>query len=177
MKRFSLGLAMGSGVVVALAVGVWLTIAYTGFYNVAATDPHSDTIRWTFEKTRDRAVERQSAVVKLPEEFGAEKVAEGAEHYAESCVLCHGGPGEEAAEWSHGMRPKPPHLAEAAKEWEPEEIYWIAQNGFKLTGMPAFGESHSEEEILALTAFVTKLPGMTEKEYKQLTGTTGQSDQ
>jgi hypothetical protein len=50
MKRFILGLPMGSGAVVALAAGVWLTIACTGFYNVAATDPHSDTKRWTIEK-------------------------------------------------------------------------------------------------------------------------------
>ncbi|MFG6661176.1 hypothetical protein [uncultured Sulfitobacter sp.] len=63
MKRFILGLPMGSGAVVALAAGVWLTIACTGFYNVAATDPHSDTKRWTIEKTRLPAAVRKISLI------------------------------------------------------------------------------------------------------------------
>jgi len=68
------------------------------------------------------------------------------------------------------MRPEPPHLVEAATEWTPEEIHWIVSNGIKMTGMPAFGEHHSPEEIVALTAFVSALPGLSADDYTTLTG-------
>ncbi len=67
------------------------------------------------------------------------------------------------------MRPEPPHLTEAATEWTDEEIRWIVSNGIKMTGMPAFGSHHSPEEIVALTAFVSALPGLTADDHETLT--------
>src|SRR3546814_13447869 len=96
--------------------------------------------------------------------------AQGARYYAESCAYCHGGPGQEPAEWSRGMRPEPPHLTEAATEWTDQEIHWIVSNGFKMTGMPAFSEHHSPEEIVAIATFVRALPGLSADDYSRLTG-------
>lgn len=153
-----------------LGVVVWLTIAYTGAYNVAASDQHFDAVRWTLDTTMHRSVANRAGGVDLPENVSEDLLAEGAGHYAESCAHCHGGPGQEPAGWSRGMRPEPPHLTEAATEWTGEEIYWIAANGIKMTGMPAFGEHHSPEEITAITAFVKALPGLTADDYSRLTG-------
>lgn len=110
--------------------------------------------------------------MELPESFSEELIAEGAGYYSESCVYCHGAPGQEPTEWSHGMRPEPPHLVEAATEWTTEEIYWIAENGIKMTGMPAFGSYHGPEEIAAIAAFVSQLPGLSPEGYAALTGGT-----
>src|SRR3546814_13698030 len=82
---------------------------------------------------------------------------------------CHGGPGQEPAEWSRGMRPEPPHLTEAATEWTDQEIHWIVSNGFKMTGMPAFSEHHSPEEIVAIATFVRALPGLSADEIGRAT--------
>ena len=71
------------------------------------------------------------------------------------------------------MRPRPPHLVEAASEWSPQEIYWLVEHGLKMTGMPAFGGRHAPEEIVALTAFVTELPGLTPEDYAALTQSDG----
>src|SRR3546814_3154974 len=97
-------------------------------------------------------------------------LAQGAGYYAESCAYCHGGPGQEPAEWSRGMRPEPPHLTEAATEWTDQEIHWIVSNGFKMTGMPAFSEHNSPEEIVAIATFVRALPGLSVDDYSRLTG-------
>ena len=67
------------------------------------------------------------------------------------------------------MRPEPPHLTEAASEWSAAEIYWIVENGIKMSGMPAFGAHHGPEGIMALTAFVTQLPGLSPEDYRALT--------
>lgn len=159
------------GVVGTILVGVvvWLLVVYTGAYNVAATDQHADAVRWTLDTTLRRSVAQRADDVALPESIPRNVLAEGARHYAESCAHCHGAPGREPAEWSRGMLPEPPHLVEAATEWAPEEIHWIVENGIKMSGMPAFGPHHDEDELLALTAFVSALPGLSEGDYAALT--------
>ena len=168
MKKFGAGTAVGIVGTILVAIAVWLTVVYTGAYNVAASDQHADAVRWTLDTTMPRSVASRAGGIELPEDPSL--VAEGAGHYAQSCAYCHGAPGQDAAEWSRGMRPEPPHLMEAATEWTPEEIHWIVANGIKMTGMPAFGEHHSSAEILALTAFVSALPGLSAEEYARLTG-------
>ena len=46
-----------------------------------------------------------------------------------------------------------------------EEIHWIITNGIKMSGMPAFGQHHGPEQIVALAAFVDALPGLTPEGY------------
>ena len=60
-------------------------------------------------------------------------------------------------------------MAHAAEEWKPAEVHWILEHGIKMTGMPAFGPTHSEDELWAITAFVEQLPEMTEQEYATMT--------
>ena len=163
------GIAFGVVVTLLVAIVAWLTIVYTGAYNVAASDMHADVVRWTFDATMHRSVANRAGGVKLPERFSEDLVSEGAEHYAESCAHCHGAPGQDPAEWSRGMRPEPPHLVEDASEWTPEEVHWIVENGIKMTGMPAFGPHHEAKTILAITAFVSQLPGLSPEDYKTLT--------
>ena len=170
MKSMLSGIVVGVVATVLVAVAVWLTVAYTGAYNVAASDQHSDAVRWTLDTTMRKSIERRSGDVELPETFTDDLVAEAAGHYAESCVYCHGAPGEDPTDWSRGMRPEPPHLMEAAAEWSREEIYWIVENGIKMSGMPAFGDHHGPQEIAGLAAFVSRLPGLSPEDYAALTG-------
>ena len=46
-----------------------------------------------------------------------------------------------------------------------QEIYWLVENGAKMTGMPAFGPTHDEEAMWNITAFVKAMPDMTEARY------------
>ncbi|QLF71616.1 cytochrome c (plasmid) [Peteryoungia desertarenae] len=178
MKRSPVifGIAIGAIGVILVGLIVWLTIVYAGLYNVAATDDHADVVRWSFDRTMERSIRRQAVDIDLPENPPEDVIAEGARHYAESCVYCHGAPGEDPTDWSRGMRPEPPHLAEAASEWTTEEIHWIVTNGIKMTGMPSFAQ-HSPEEINAIVAFVDALPGLTVEDYARLTNATGSSGQ
>lgn len=166
------GIIVGVGATLLLAVAAWLTFVYTGIYDVGASDTHADVVRWTLDKTMRRSVATRAAELDLPDSFSAAQVAEGARHYSDSCVHCHGAPGREPAEWSRGMRPEPPHLTEAASEWTPEQIYWLADNGVKMTGMPAFGGHHGHEELVAITAFVAQMPGLSPEDYAAMTRVT-----
>ncbi len=169
-KQFYRGLALGVVGTVLAVLAAWLGVAYSGVYNVAASDPHADAIRWTLDIAMHRSVARRAdGAVSLPERPSRDLLAAGAGLYAETCVYCHGAPGQDPAQWTRGMRPEAAHLADAASEWTAEEIHWIVDNGIRMTGMPAFGSYHSPEEIVALTAFVSALPGLTAEDYARLT--------
>jgi mono/diheme cytochrome c family protein len=48
------------------------------------------------------------------------------------------------------------------------EIYWIVKHGTKLTGMPAFGPTHDEQELWGLVALAKEMPRMSPEHYRQL---------
>jgi mono/diheme cytochrome c family protein len=48
------------------------------------------------------------------------------------------------------------------------ELFWVVQNGIRMTGMPAFGPTHKDEEIWKIVAFLRHLPALTPEEEKAL---------
>lgn len=145
---------------------VMLLAVYAGSYNIAATEDHSPFVRWMLETTMENSVKRQAGSIEAPE-FTQEMIASGAAEYKSMCEACHGGPGVDPDSWSRGLLPQPPKLHEVADEWEANEIFWLVKHGVKMTGMPAFGENHGDDELWAVAAFVTRLAEMTEEEYAQ----------
>lgn len=167
-SRIGLGIAIGVMGVLAVAGIAGLTIAYTGAYNIAATEKHFSFTRWAFETTFHNSVEQRAAGVSSPEKLTPEMLQAGAAAYKAMCQHCHAGPGVDRSEWASGMRPRPPHLAEAATGWSPQEVFWIAKHGIKMTGMPAFGPTHEDKALWNIVAFVKELPAMTPERYASL---------
>ena len=95
-------------------------------------------------------------------------IAEGAEHYAAMCTGCHLAPGMHENEMRPGLNPKPPILASLPSQ-DPREQFWIVKHGLKMTAMPAWGATHTDEEIWNIVAFLQKLPGMSPTRYRALT--------
>jgi len=52
------------------------------------------------------------------------------------------------------------------KDSKPSELFWITKNGIKMTGMPAFGKTHSDDKIWAIVSFIELLPNMTKEQYE-----------
>jgi mono/diheme cytochrome c family protein len=163
-------------VVVVVAVVFGLIFIYSGVYDVAATRPHTALMRWVLSTTMDESVEHHARNVVVPSGFDQIDPANGIGHYREMCVTCHGAPGVEKGEIGQGLNPEPPDLQEAAADWSPAELYWIIRSGVKMSGMPGFGGTHTEEQLWAITALVHRLPGMTADEYKSLAGTHASPD-
>jgi mono/diheme cytochrome c family protein len=145
-------------------------VVYTGSFNIAATEEHTSFVRWAFDTTFRNSVELRAADLAAPENFTPSMIAAGASEYKARCQHCHAGPGVKPAEWASGMRPKPPHLIEAAAHWTPQEVFWLAKHGAKMTGMPAFGPTHSDSTLWNIAGFVKQLPAMTPERYAELTG-------
>lgn len=159
------------GVLVLVAVLGAAAYAWLGFYNIAASDPHADVVAWSLDTTMVRSVERraETEVGAVPALAEPERIRAGAEHYlGEGCVTCHGAPGFERAGYAEPMRPRPPMLAEEAGEWTDRQLFWIIEHGIKMSGMPAFGETHGDEEIWSLVAFLRRLPDLSAAEIEDL---------
>ena len=169
-KAAGLDVAAGALGVIAILGLAGLFIVYSGTYNVAATQEHTALTRWAFGTTFRNSVERHAEGMVAPGPATAEMIAAGAASYKAMCHHCHGGPGAARAGWASGMRPRPPHLVEAASEWEPGEVFWLLRHGVKMSGMPAFGPTHDDRTLWNIVAFVKDLPGMTPERYAALGG-------
>ncbi len=146
-----------------------LAVVYTGAYDVAADSPHTRLTRWALSTTMDNSVERQAAGIEAPDLSEPARLREGAAHYKENCEVCHVGPGVEESEIHKGLNPHAPELVRSADDWSPSELFWITKHGIKMSGMPAFGRTHSDEEIWNIVAFVQELPKMSAARYAELT--------
>jgi mono/diheme cytochrome c family protein len=154
-------------IVVLLAV-VCLGFVYSGVYDVAATRPHSRAERWLLRTLMERSVHARLDEVPGPPAESEELLATGFHHYDEMCVVCHGAPGVERSEIGEGIEPEPPDLADKAGNWTLPEIFWITSHGIKMAGMPAFGPTHTEEEIWGISMFTKRLPEIGAAEYARL---------
>ncbi|MDX1624827.1 MAG: cytochrome c [Gemmatimonadota bacterium] len=164
MSRTTPALAGALAAVVGLAVA-GLVVLYAGWYDVSATSGHADLTERVLGALQHRSVSARAGDldVTLPTDSAA--LEHGFVHYDAMCVDCHGAPGVERGETGKGMSPTPPDLAEEAEEWSDAELFWITKHGIKLAGMPAYGPTHSDEELLGIVAFVRRLPQLDSAAY------------
>lgn len=154
--------------VIIIAIAIGFVVMYSGAINVAATVPHSAAARYFLSTTMDNSVRHHAKGIKVPPLDNPDMIMMGFRHYREMCVMCHLAPGMKATEIHKGLTPEPPELHEGVDEWQPNELFWIVKNGVKMTGMPAWGPTHSDEKIWAIVAFLEKLPHMNAAQYKEM---------
>lgn len=152
--------------VIAFAFG--FLVMYSGVYNVGTSNHDYAAANWMLDNGMVRSVKWHSRHIKAPPLTDSTMIEDGFRHYDEMCVGCHGAPGIKPGDIAHGLWPEAPDLAESAPEWTPAQLYWIIRNGVKFTSMPAWGPTHSEKELWAMTAFVAQLPHVSAAQYKAM---------
>jgi mono/diheme cytochrome c family protein len=160
--------ALAFAIVAALLASIGYV--FSGRYDVAASSPQSVLAAWVLDETMEQSVREHAASIPVPPLQDRQQVHTGYEHYAAMCEMCHGAPGVEPSELARGLEPAPPllHEDEESTEWNAADLFWITKHGIKMTGMPAWGATHSDEEIWAIVAFVQKLPELSAEEYAAL---------
>ncbi len=145
-----------------------LLVIYAGVYNVAATWPDIAPVRWVLDTTMDHSVKHHAARIAVPPLDDPAMVRRGSGHYRRMCAFCHGAPGMPIGDLGQGLNPAPPALTESVPDWKPNELFWIAKNGVRMTGMPAWGVTHTDEQLWDIVAFLQRLPTLTPAEYQTL---------
>lgn len=149
--------------VLAAFAGIYI---YVGAYNIAADAPHSRLVYGTLDALREKSIAARSRGIRAPADLGSpERIAVGAGLYQEMCTGCHLGPGVEKSELSQGLYPPAPELARG-DDLSPAEQFWTIKHGVKLSAMPAWGKTHSDELIWDMVAFIRQLPRMSAQQYQ-----------
>jgi mono/diheme cytochrome c family protein len=151
-----------------LALGA-AAVAFTGSFDVSASRPPGVLEKRVAGFALDHSVARRAPKGDNPQGKDPEALRTGMAHYKEMCVFCHGAPGVDASEAGEGLNPPAPDLTgNKTQKRSDGELFWILQNGIRMTGMPAFGGTHKDEELWKLVAFLRHLPALSPDEEKAL---------
>lgn len=155
-------------ITIVVLIGIFIIFIYSGSYNVSQLVHHSPVTQWAINTTVEHSIDSRDKDIKAPPMNDTTMLQEGFSHYNEMCVTCHGGPGIEPDDLAKGLYPEPPKFYKSDDMPDTTEAFWIIKNGIKYTSMPAFGPTHSDQKIWAITDFLlNKLNKMTPQEYQQ----------
>ncbi len=159
------------------AAGGGLGFAFSGLADVAATSPHWAITERILSTAMEYSVRRRANDIEPPAFLEEDaRLRAGALAYDDMCASCHGAPGAEPGVVGKGLNPAPPELATEAEEWSAAELFWITQHGVRMTGMPAFGPTHADEELWEIVALVRQLPRMSPARYRALVSSDVEGD-
>jgi mono/diheme cytochrome c family protein len=146
---------------------------YSGWYDVGALTPDNQVVAWALHNVSDRSINARLAGITVPPDADLDKpdmIKAGGHIFAENCVVCHGGPGLKPTAIAEGINPQPPNLFRANRKPRMNEMFRFIKYGVKMTAMPGFGKTHSDDDIWSVAAFLRKAPGMTPQDFATLTG-------
>jgi mono/diheme cytochrome c family protein len=113
-----------------------------------------------------RAATRTNAVPDSPE-----VLAEGLAHFADHCASCHANDGSGKTTMGQGLSPRAPDLRlPATQQLSDGTLFYIIENGVRLTGMPAWGTGAAEGEAASwrVVRFIRHLPSLSEAELQRM---------
>jgi mono/diheme cytochrome c family protein len=95
---------------------------------------------------------------------------EAAAHWADHCASCHGNDGKGKTPLGQQMYPRAPDMAlQSTQRMSDGELFFIIENGVRLSGMPGWGgAAHGEEDSWKLVHFIRHLPSLTSSEIEAM---------
>jgi mono/diheme cytochrome c family protein len=158
-------------IVLIIAAGIWI---WSGAYDIGADVAHWKPTSRAIHALVDHSVEKRARDIQVPDLTSPAMIAEGAQHYAGMCTGCHLAPGKTESEMRAGMYPRPPNLTRFAPD--PAEAFWVVKHGIKMSGMPAWGKTHSDDKLWAIVAYLQQQPKMSVQRYQALTANAAAED-
>lgn len=164
----------------ALGVVVTLVLAAAGGYLIVTGGwfpANADAVPGALEKWAARTSLRATIAREMPQgdgpiAAGPENLRAGMKLYGENCAFCHGLADGKATNSALGLFQKPPQLAKRPVTNDPSgSIYWKIAHGIRFTGMPAYREHLTEDQLWQLTVFLKnmeKLPAPLDAEWTAL---------
>ncbi len=165
MLKFLLGFAVA--VVVVLTAG----FCYVRFGFV---DPRADLpVDWLESKIAmpalDAAVDRRAPEAHNPLQPTDSNLIAGMKIYQTNCAGCHGDIQHSHAAFGDAFYPRAPQFAEDAADMPENQNFYIIQHGIRLSGMPGWKGTLSEQETWQVTTFLShmdKLPAQVSEAWK-----------
>jgi len=104
-------------------------------------------------------------------------MADAMAHWADHCATCHANDGSGQTVIGQNLYPPAPDMRLPATQNRTDgELYYIIQNGIRMTGMPGWGQPGElqSDGSWQLVLFIRRLPNLTAAELEQMKSPTPQ---
>jgi mono/diheme cytochrome c family protein len=163
VKRWCMGLA---AVTAALFLAGPILFLAGG---ISARPEPSTPEAWIARRLRGLAIPSSARTARNPVPLDASTLAAGRAHFADHCAGCHGNDGRGRTEMGRSLYPRAPDMTgPTTQELNDGELFWIIENGIRLTGMPAWGRADNPEASWQLVHFIRHLPQLTPEEEAEM---------
>ena len=140
----------------ALAVAAGL-IGFVRGHGFNARNAPSALETYVARRIRNFAVPREISRARNPLSETELAIAEGRDHFADHCAVCHANDGSGRTEMGRNLYPPAPDMrASATQNLTDGELFYMIRNGIPLTGMPGWGGEDPDNWKLVL--FIRHLP-------------------
>ena len=161
-----LGIVVAASLLVVFGAYVYMRTAMHGF-SARAEPSHTETMMALY--ARSTAMPSSARGLKNPVKISPDVQHESMAHFADHCFVCHANNGNGETMFGKGMYPKPPDLRLArTQKLTDGEMFYIIENGIRMSGMPAFGGQDTDQDTWKLVHFIRHLPQLTPAEEAQM---------
>lgn len=146
-------------------------IAITQAHGFSAREQPTALERWIARRARSMAVPTDAKTLLNPVPESTEIIAEARAHWADHCATCHANNGSGDVEMGKHMYPQAPDMRQPdTQQLTDGELFFIIQNGIRLTGMPSWGggSEQDEQDSWKLVRFIRHLPKLTSEEEVEM---------
>lgn len=121
-------------------------------------------------EARKLAIPAAAMTASNPIADSPEVLTEARAHWADHCAGCHANDGSGNTPMGKQMYPPAPDMrASRTQQMSDGELFYIIENGVRLTGMPAWGgPGHGQEDSWKLVRFIRHLPNVTPQELLEM---------
>ncbi len=149
--------------IVALAAAAALVGRAHGF---SALEQPSAMERWIAQGVRSMALPAGVKDQANPASDSQEVLTEARAHWADHCAICHANNGGGDTEMGKRLYPPAPDMRVPQTQNRTDgELFYIIENGVRMTGMPAWGgPNHHDLDSWKLVRFIRHLPRLTAQE-------------
>jgi mono/diheme cytochrome c family protein len=166
VRWFFLGILFSAAV--AIVAGLVMIRQARGF---SAREQPTAAELWIAREARSVALPRVAKSRTNPVDNSSEVMEAARAHWADHCASCHANDGSGDTVLGRNLFPPAPDMRlPATQQLTDGELFYIIENGIRLTGMPAWGTgaSHDEEDSWKLVHFIRHLPQITLEEKKAM---------
>jgi len=168
VKKFGMAIAITAAIVLVAVVAFGAVLLRGGITaKIEPTRVEAAAAR----KLRSMAIPGAFRHLSNPVAPSKDVIGAGLAHFADHCAMCHANDGSGQTEMGRNLYPRAPDLRLPATQGLTDgELFYIIENGVRLTGMPGFGDGTEESKRGSwhLVVFIRHLPRLSPDEKLEM---------
>lgn len=159
------------GIITTLVVLAGIAYFYLSLgYLDTRADLHPSSLESNYAmKFQDASVDRHAPRGTSPVQATDDNLTDGLRLYQQDCAMCHASPQHPEKNFGRPFYPPAPDFLKDAPDMDENQNFYIIKHGVRWSGMPAWGNALSDQQIWTLVTFLShmeKLPAAVEPEWQ-----------